>query len=130
MAPAFHSGGGAARDDDGQARVVMHVGIADAAAVKIEAMVEKSSVSFACGFQLFQKVSKQRDVELIDLRHARNFFRIIAVMRKRMMRIGHTDLRISAIAGFTRELEGDDACDIALESQDLQIEHQSNVVGV
>ncbi len=69
-------------------------------------------------------------MELVDLRHARDFLRIIAVMRKRVVRIGNSDLGISAIAGFARELERDDACDIALQRQHLQVEHQPRVVGV
>ena len=47
-----------------------------------------------------------------------------------MVRIGHADLGIGALAGFARELERDDAGDVALERQHLQIEHQPRVVGV
>ena len=45
-------------------------------------------------------------------------------------RIGHADFRISAITRLARELECDDASNIALQRQHLQIEHQSCVVGV
>ena len=69
-------------------------------------------------------------MELIDLRHARDLFRIVAVMRERVVRIGNADLRVSAIARFARELERDDARDIALQRQHLQIEHQPRVIGV
>src|SRR5947207_492648 len=41
VTPAFHSRCGPASDQDRQVRVVMHVGIADAAAVKIQTMTEQ-----------------------------------------------------------------------------------------
>ena len=47
-----------------------------------------------------------------------------------MMRIGHADFRIGAIARLTRQLERDDASDVTLQRQHLQIEHQSRVIGV
>ena len=81
-------------------------------------------------FSLREELGEQRHVELIDLRHARDLVRIVAVMRQRMMRIGHADFGIGAVAGFARELERDDARDVALQRQHLQIEHQPGVVGV
>ena len=39
------------------------------------------------------------------------------MMRKRVVRIGNTDLRIRAIAGFARKLERDDSCDIPLQRE-------------
>ena len=47
-----------------------------------------------------------------------------------MVRIGHADLRVRAVAGLARELEGDDARDVALQGQHLQVEHQPGVIGV
>ena len=46
------------------------------------------------------------------------------------MWIGNPDFGVSAIAGLARELKRDDTGDIALERQDLQVEHQARVVGV
>ena len=46
-----------------------------------------------------------------------------------MVRICDADLRIRAIAFLARELEGDDARDIRLEGQNLQVEHELGVVG-
>src|SRR5207302_11105816 len=81
-------------------------------------------------FELLEKLGKERYVESIDFRHPRNFFRIVAMMRQRMMRIRHTRFRISAVARLARELKGDDPRDIALKSQHLQVEHQSGMVRV
>ena len=69
-------------------------------------------------------------MELIDLRHARDLVRIVAVMRERMVRIGNTDLWVGAIAGFAGELERDDPGDVTLQRQHLQVEHQSRVIGI
>src|SRR5439155_2006515 len=130
VTPALHPACRATGDQDRQVRVVMDVRIAYATAVKIERMIEQCAIPFRRGLQLPKELGKQRHMKLIDLGHARNFFRIIAVMRKRMMRIRNADLGVSSIAGFARELERDDARDITLQRQDLQVEHQSRVVGV
>ena len=46
-----------------------------------------------------------------------------------MVRVRDADLRIRAIALLARELEGDDARDVRLEGQNLQVEHELRVVG-
>ena len=52
------------------------------------------------------------------------------MVRERVVRIGHADLGVGAVAGLARELERDDAGDVALQRQHLQVEHQPRVVGV
>src|SRR4030095_15862775 len=49
VTPAFQSAGGATGDKDRQVCVVMHVGIANAAAVEVERMVEQCAVPFRRG---------------------------------------------------------------------------------
>src|SRR5437868_13318997 len=68
-------------------------------------------------------------MERIDLRYLRYLFRIVAVVAGWMVRIRDADLRIRTIALLARELECDDARDIRLKSQNLQIEHELCVVG-
>ena len=80
VTPASHSAGRATGDQDRQVRMVMDVGIADAAAVEIERMVEQGAVPFRRGLQFPEELGEQRHMELIDLRHARDLFRIVAVM--------------------------------------------------
>ena len=70
------------------------------------------------------------DVEAIDQGHLRDLRGVVAVVGERVMRVGNADLGIGAVAGFARQLEGDDAGDIALEGQHLQVEHEPGVVGV
>src|SRR5262249_44354734 len=68
-------------------------------------------------------------MEGIDLRYLRYLFRIVAVMARRMVRIGDADLRIGSIALLARELECHDAGDIGLKGENLQVEHELRVVG-
>ena len=110
--------------------MVVDVGVAHAAAVEVERVIEQRAVAVRRGFQLCEELGEQRDVELVDLRHLGDFLRIVAVVGKRVMRIGDADFRVGAVAGFAGELEGDDAGDVALQGQHLQVEHQPGVVGV
>ena len=68
-------------------------------------------------------------MERIDLRDLRHLFRIVAVMTGGMVRVRDADLRIRAIALLARELERDDARDIRLKGQNLQVEHELRVIG-
>ena len=49
-------------------------------------------------------------------------------MRQRMVRLGHADLRIRPRALFLADHERDDARQIRLERQQLQVEHQRQVI--
>src|SRR5438128_10318167 len=68
-------------------------------------------------------------MERIDLRYLRYLFWIVAVMTGWMVRIRDADLRIRTIGLLARELECDDARDIRLKGQNLQVEHELRVVG-
>src|SRR5262245_36905443 len=46
-----------------------------------------------------------------------------------MVRVRDADLRIRAIVLFARELECDDARDIVLKSQNLEVKHELRVIG-
>src|SRR6266568_2122536 len=65
----------------------------------------------------------------IDLRYLRYLYWIVTVMTGWMVRVRDADLRIRTIALFARELECDDARDIRLKGQNLQVEHELRVVG-
>src|ERR1051325_12119549 len=83
MAAAAHAAGSAARDDDRQIGVIMNVGVAHAAAIKIERVIEERAIAIGSLLHFLEEFGEERDVELIDLRHAGDFVRIVAVMRKR-----------------------------------------------
>ena len=46
-----------------------------------------------------------------------------------MVGVADADFGIGAIALFAGELEGDDAGDVGLEGEDLQVEHELGVIG-
>ena len=73
----------------------------------------------------FEKSSR---VIAVDLRHLRDQLGTIVVMRQRMVRFGHADLRIGPRALFLAEHERDDARQVGLERQQLQVEHQREVI--
>src|SRR5258707_11365185 len=65
----------------------------------------------------------------IDLCYLRYLYWIVAVMTGWMVRVRDADLRIRTIALLARKLECDDARDIRLKGQNLQVEHELRVVG-
>src|SRR4051812_30757956 len=127
---ALDAGSSATRDEDREVHVIVNVGVAHAAAIEVQRVVEQRAVPFRRRFQFFEKVRKERDVERVDLRHPRNLFRVVAMMRERMVRIRDTDLRIGPVARFTGELERDYTRDVSLKCEDLEIEHQLRVIRV
>ena len=101
---ALHAIGCTSCDDDWQVGVIVNVVIADAASVEQHYVVEQRAISFRRGLELLQILGEQRNVEGIDLRHALDFFRVVAMVRQRMMRIRDTDFRVATVAGLAGEL--------------------------
>src|SRR5262249_29520269 len=73
---------------------------------------------------------KKRHMELIDLGNLSDLGGVVIVMRERVVRVGHPDLRVCSPAGLASELESDDASNVSLERQQLEVEHQSRVGGI
>src|SRR5688572_6205036 len=67
-------------------------------------------------------------MERINLRYLRHLLRIAPVMTGWMVWIRDADLRIRTVALLTRELECDDARNIRLKRQNLQVEHELRMV--
>ena len=110
--------------------MVVDVRVAHAAAVEIERVVQQVAIALRHRRQLLQEVVEQRDVELVDLRQLRHLLGVVAVVRRRVVRIRHPDLGIGPVARLAGELEGDDPGHVGLERQHLEIEHQPGVVGI
>ena len=109
-----HLSCGTSGDDGGQVHVIVNIGVADAGAVKVKRMVEERAVAFFGGLQLLQEFGEKGNVEGVDLRHPLDLVGIVAVVRKGMVRIGNSDFRVGAIAGFPGKLEGDDTSHVCL----------------
>lgn len=93
-------------------------------------MFQQVAIALGSGLQFVEELGEEGHVELVDLRHALDLGGVIAVMRKRMMRIRDTDLGVGPVAGLAGELEGDDTRDVALKGQHLEVEHQPGMVGI
>jgi len=66
----------------------------------------------------------------VDLRELLDHLRLVAMVRRRMMRLGNADFRIRSTADLPGHHERDDARQIAAVREQLQVEHQSGVIGV
>ena len=67
VAVPANPGGGTARKEDGQVRVVVHVRIADAAAEKDQRMIEERPVPLGDGGEVLEILGEERDVKGVDL---------------------------------------------------------------
>src|SRR5690242_15106186 len=110
--------------------VIMHVGIAHAAAIKVHGMIQQRTGAIRRRLHLSDEIGEQLHMKRIDLGNLGKHFRITAAVRCRVMRIRQADLGIRARAGFASELKRDNARDVALECQYLQIEHQFCVIRI
>ena len=119
---------GASRDDNRQVQVIVHIRVAHAAAEHDDRVIEQRAVAVGRGLQLLEVIGEQRHVIGVDLRQLLQLLRIVAVMRRRVVRLGHADLRIGARADFARHLERDDARHVGLQREHLQVEHQLDVL--
>ena len=70
------------------------------------------------------------DVVRVQLRVPFDGSRAIAVMRDRVMRLGHADLRIRPLADLARHHEREHARQVRLEGERQKIEHQRDVLDV
>ena len=79
---------------------------------------------------LLEQIRELRHVVGVDLRHLRDLLRLLLVMRDRVMRVRHADLRIGHAAELAAEHERDDARQVALIREHLQVAHQLDVIVV
>jgi hypothetical protein len=71
---------------------------------------------------------KFREKRHVGVDLGRHLLGIVAVMGQRMMRFGNAELGVRSIARFPRQLKRNHACDIPLQSQKLQVEHQAGMI--
>ena len=116
--------------DDEQRQVVARVPLAvgNARAVQDRHVIQKRAVAVGRRPKLRQILREQLRVIAIDLRHVRDELRSVVVVRQRMVRFGHADLRVRPGALLLADHERDDARQVGLKRQELQVEHQRQVV--
>jgi hypothetical protein len=91
-------------------------------------VIEQRAVAVGRGTELCQIFREELGVVPVDLRHVRDELGDVVVMRERVVRFGNANLRIRPRALLLANHERDDAREIRLERQNLQVEHQREVV--
>ena len=127
--PTLQAGRGAAGDQNREVHVVVQTRVAHPASVQEHGVVEQRALAVRRGLQLPEEIGEQRHMERADLGDLLDLHRIVAVMAGRMVRLRDANLGISTVAELARKLEGADPCDIGLERQQLQVEHERGVIG-
>ena len=93
-------------------------------------MVEQRAVAIRRGLELFEQVGEQRNVILVDLGELVDHVLIAAMVRERVMRLGHADFVVASGAALASQLERNHPRHVGLQRQHLQIKHQPGMLGV
>ena len=128
MAAALELARAAAHQHQRQVVARVPVAVGDARAVQDRHVVEQRAVAVRRRLQLGQVLREQLRVIAVDLRHLLDQLGNVVVVRQRMVRLGHADLRIGPRALLLADHERDDARQIGLERQHLQVHHQRQVI--
>ena len=91
-------------------------------------MIQQRAVAVGRRAQLVEIAREQLRVVAVDLRQVRDELGHVVVVRQRVMRLGHADLRVGPRALLLADHEGDDARQVRLQRQQLQIHHQREVI--
>ena len=102
--------------------------VRNARAIQNRHVIQERAVAVGRRAELRQVLREQLDVITVDPGHALHQLGNKVVVRQRMVRFGHANLRVWARALFFADHEGNDAREIGLERQELQVEHQRQVI--
>ena len=128
MPPALEIPRAASRQHERNVHRRMRVTVRDPGPVNHGYVVHQRAIAVARGAQLVEQIREHLHVIRVDLRRFRNLLGLVLMVRDRMVRVGHADLRICHTALLMPEHERDHAGHIALISQNHQVEHQLEVV--
>ena len=106
----------------------MQVRIAHTGTVQQHGVVQHVALALLRGRQGVQEVGEHLHLEGVELGLPRELLRVVLVVRERMVRVGHADLGVGAHAGLPHHQEREDACEVRLERQGLQVKHQLDVL--
>ena len=128
MPPAREPSGPAARHQQRQVVARVPRAVRDARAVQNRHVVQERAVTVRRSAQLREVPREQLRVIAVDPGHVRDQLGDVVVVRQRVVRFGHADLRIGSGALLLADHEGDHAREIGPERQELQVQHQGQVV--
>ncbi len=95
---------------------------------KRAASCRAGSVAVRRAAQLLEELREHLQAVDGDLRGARDLFRLVAVVRHDVPRIGDADVDERPLAALARQHEGEDAREIGLERHRQQVEQQPRVI--
>ena len=95
--------------------MIVDVGIPHPAPEHVGGMIKERPVAVWRRLQSLEQVRKERHMIGVDLGELGKLLRIVRMVRDRMMRLGHADLRIRPRAALARHLEGHDPRQIGLK---------------
>ena len=87
-------------------------------------MVQQGAIAVGRRLELLHVIGEQLGLQRFDLDHLLDLRAVAGVMRQGVMRVGNPDLGEGSICLLTAHHEGNDAGDIGLEGQNLQVTHQ------
>ncbi len=113
--------------DQRQIPRVVFVAVAHAATEQHECAVEQGPVALWNRLKPVQEIGHHGGVIGVDFRLVGNLLRVVAVVRDGVESFRYANFRISATAQLASQHERRDPCQISLEGEDLQVEHQLGV---
>jgi len=93
-------------------------------------MLQQAAVAIRDRVQLVEKVREESDVISLNLHQLGQLRGIVLMMRNGVVRLGDAHLRVTALAEFTGQHEGENARLIGLICQGEEIEHELRVLVV
>ena len=113
---------------EGQTPSRVQMAVRNAAPEEDRHVIEKGPVPVRRLPELRHVPGEKLDVIPVDLRHVGDHLRDLPVVGQGMPRLRDADLRIGAGVLLLSHHERDHPCQVGLESQELQVEHQLQVV--
>ena len=118
----------AAQHGSRQFVVRVDVGVAQAAAVENQAVIQQVAVAIRRVLQLLQEVGERLHQVRVDLGDVGDLHRIVLVMRDGVVPVGDADLAVRPVAAGAAQHERDHARHVGLEGDHLQVHHQLGVI--
>src|SRR5690349_3225988 len=97
MAPALDATSATARDHDWKAGGAVRVAAAHSASEEHDRVVEQCPIAIACGSQSVEEPGEELRFVGVDRAEASHLFRIVPVVRERVMAFGNSNLWIALI---------------------------------
>ena len=126
--PALDGAAPAAGEDDGQVEGVVRVAVPHARAVDDRRVIEQRAIAVLRRGHLLEEAREHLHVERVDLRQLRELLGPLAVVRRRVVRVGDPDLGERAHALLAAHEVRRHPRQVGLERHQHQVEHEVRVL--